>query len=254
MMKLPPKLRKGPILAISKDNIMYYALYLPERETTDAEIPAADHNKSLQYDEAAASFYWALNVPVHSLPYNHASEIDNYKQICMEAIKDWAPEFHRMLSAGDDDPENPEITVTQFRVSTQPKANWRAQARKAGNDQGHPRVWLIGDAFHVMQPTRGQGGNQALADCADMLPQLLRLDALASIDPARASFEEFETACDKYERAMAARAFPWVKKSGGASFPSVDLDGFVGVVVRCVAKLVVPILRMYYSIIPPKSE
>ncbi|OSS46972.1 hypothetical protein B5807_08713 [Epicoccum nigrum] len=80
------------------------------------------------------------------------------RQVCLEAIKDWAPEFHRMLSVGEEDPEKTEILVTQLRASTQPKKSWRTWVPRAGNDEGHPRVWVMGDAFHAMQPNRGQGG------------------------------------------------------------------------------------------------
>jgi hypothetical protein len=112
----------------------------------------------LQYDESLASFYWALNILVDALPYKKTSEIQNHRQVCLEAIKDWAPEFHRMLSVGEEDPEKTEILVTQLRASTQPKKSWRTWVPRAGNDEGHPRVWVMGDAFHAMQPNRGQGG------------------------------------------------------------------------------------------------
>ncbi|KZM20527.1 uncharacterized protein EKO05_0008908 [Ascochyta rabiei] len=254
MMNLPPKLREGPIMVLSKRSILYYALYLPEEQTKGNISEAADSTESLRYDESAASFYWALNVPVSALPYRKASEIQDHRLVCLEAIKDWAPEFHNMLSVGGDDPEHTDMLVTQFRASTQPRADWRAEARKIGKDKGHPRVWVIGDAIHAMQPTRGQGGNQALADCADILPQLLRLDSLASIDPVRPTFEEVETACNSYESTMTARAFPWVKKSGGVSFPSVNLDGLLGIAIRSLAKLIVPLLKSYYSLFGQKKE
>ncbi|KAF1936127.1 FAD/NAD(P)-binding domain-containing protein [Clathrospora elynae] len=254
MMKLPPKLREGPILVLSKDIILYYALYLPEGEAASEYHQAADTKKPLQYDEKAASFYWTLNVPVDTLPYKKASEIQNHRKVCLEAIKDWAPEFHHMLSVEEDDPEKTDMLVTQLRASTQPKANWRTRAQRAGNDEGHPRVWVMGDAIHAMQPNRGQGGNQALADCADMLPQLLHLNSLASIGPAHPTFEEIKTACDKYEGAMISRAFLWVKKSGGVSFPRINLDGFLGIIVRLVATLVIPLLKLYYSLFAQKSE
>ncbi|KAJ4349228.1 hypothetical protein N0V95_004764 [Ascochyta clinopodiicola] len=254
MMKLPPKLRKGPMLVLSKHSILYYALYLPEDQTAQGSSEGVVSKDSLQYDEAAASFYWALNVPVSALPQKKASEIQDHRRVCLEAIKDWAPEFHQMLSVGDDDPEYTDMLVTQFRASIEPRADWRAEARKIDKDKGHPRVWVIGDAIHAMQPNRGQGGNQALADCADILPQLLRLESVASMDPARPTFEEVETACNNYERAMTTRAFPWVRKSGGVSLPSINLDGFLGFAIRYLAKLVVPLIKLYYSFFVQKNE
>lgn len=253
-MKLPPRLREGPILVLSKDIILYYALYLPEGTAASGDHQTDDDGVGLQYDEDAASFYWGLNIPVDALPYKKASEITNQRAICLEAIKSWAPEFHSMLSVGGDDPENTDMLVTQLRASTQPKSNWRTRVQLTGSDKGHPRVWVMGDAIHAMQPNRGQGGNQALADCADMLPQLLHLDSLASIGPAHPTFEEMKSACDKYERAMMKRAFPWVRKSGGVSFPRINLDGFFGIAVRLVAKLVLPFLRLYYGIFSHKSD
>ncbi|OAL43318.1 FAD/NAD(P)-binding domain-containing protein [Pyrenochaeta sp. DS3sAY3a] len=252
MIRLPPKLREGPILVLSKDIILYYALYLPEDEAASGDHRAAD--TKMQYDEKAASFYWALNVPVDALPYKNASEILNHRQVCLEAIKDWAPEFLHMLSVGEDEPEETDMLVTQLRASTRPNPNWRAQVQRAGNHAGHPRVWVMGDAIHAMQPNRGQGGNQALADCADMLPQLLHLNSLASIGPAHPTLEEIKTACKKYEDAMIPRAFAWVKKSGGVSFPRINLDGFLGIVVRLVAKLVMPMLSLYYSLFSQRGE
>lgn len=75
MMKLPPKLREGPILVLSKDIILYYALYLPEGESVSVDRQVADTKKPLQYDESAALFYWALNIPVGALPYKKTSDI-----------------------------------------------------------------------------------------------------------------------------------------------------------------------------------
>jgi hypothetical protein len=249
MMELPARLRAGPIIASSKDVVLYYALYLPEEEATSGQ--ALNTKTPLVYDEKAASYYWGLNIAVDSLPYSKISEIQNHKQVCLDAVKDFAPEFRQMFSVGDDDPD---ILVTQLRASTRPKANWRAQARKTGTDAGHARVWIIGDAVHTMQPNRGQGGNQAMADCAEMLPQLLRLNTLANNGPAQPTPEDFIKACDSYEATMIPRAFEWVKKSGGTSIPRVNLDGFLGTFMRLMASLVMPLLRLYFSLVPPKKE
>jgi hypothetical protein len=254
MMELPSRLRKGPLLVLSNDIIMFYALYLPEGTASNRSHRATGDTKALQYDEQAASFYWGLNIPVKALPYKQISDIQDHRRVCLKAIKDWAPEFHHMISIGESDSEKSNILVTKLRASTQPKSKWRAQVRSITNSEGHPRVWLLGDAIHAMQPNRGQGGNQALADCADMLPQLLHLNSLASIGHAYPTTEEISIACDKYEAAMMPRAFQWVKKSGGVSFPQINLDGIVGIIVQFVAKLVMPLLRLYYTLIPQRSE
>lgn len=46
MMKLPPKMREGPILVLSNDIILYYALYLPEGEAVSVDRQAADTKKT----------------------------------------------------------------------------------------------------------------------------------------------------------------------------------------------------------------
>lgn len=60
---------------------------------------------------------------------------------------------------------------------------------------------------------RGMGGNQAMCDTADMLPQLVKLKAIAAQRKPRR--EDYVEALETYERAMIPRAFGWVRKSGG---------------------------------------
>lgn len=115
-------------------------------------------------------------------------------------------------------------------------------------------MWVMGDAIHAMQPNRGQGGNQAMADCAEMLPQLLRLNTLASNKETQPTTDDFMKACDAYEATMIPRAFEWVKKSGGSSIPRVNLDGLLGTFIRLVVGLAMPVLKLYFSILPPKKE
>jgi hypothetical protein len=72
----------------------------------------------------------------------------------------------------------------------------------------------------------GQGGNQSLHDTA-LLPEILALNDIArSLDDKIALTEaQIEQACQRYEDTMIDRAFPWVRKSGGTSFPHLDFDG-----------------------------
>ncbi|KAK6216532.1 FAD/NAD(P)-binding domain-containing protein [Colletotrichum tabaci] len=253
MMQMPARLRKGPIIVFHNDVTLYYALYLPGESISDSKHQAGYSKTALRYDEKAASFYWGLNIPVNALPYKSASEISNHREVCLGQIKDWAPEFHQLLSVGADDSDQTDMLVTQLRASTQPKADWRKRCQNAGDGQGHPRVWIMGDAIHAMQPNRGQGGNQALADCAEMLPQLLLL-ANNDNNLARPTIDQVQSACNIYEASMIPRAFQWVRKSGGSSFVRINFDGFLGFVVRIVARLVLPILKMYYSIFPQSDE
>jgi hypothetical protein len=62
------------------------------------------------------------------------------------------------------------------------------------------------------------GGNQAMHDCADILPFLLELNRMAATGRLPTG-EEISSACGKYESAMIERSFAWVSKSGGASMP-----------------------------------
>lgn len=58
-----------------------------------------------------------------------------------------------------------------------------------------------------------------MSDCADMLPQLLKLHSISKDMARLPNNEEVSVACKEYEAAMIPRAFDWVQKSGGTSFP-----------------------------------
>src|SRR5690349_16450966 len=60
------------------------------------------------------------------------------------------------------------------------------------------------------------GGNQALQDCADALPQILRLNEMHK-SGRPPSTEEIKQALDVFEASMLERTFRWVQKSGGSS-------------------------------------
>ena len=63
-----------------------------------------------------------------------------------------------MLSIGIKDSDDSGVTAIPLHASTKPSSTWREDAgRKSGdrfNPKGHPRVWLIGDSMHAMQPNR----------------------------------------------------------------------------------------------------
>lgn len=69
----------------------------------------------------------------------------------------------------------------------------------------------------------GMGGNQALQDCADALPEILKLSemAMAGNPP---STEQVSQVLGIYEEKMMERTFNWVQKSGGTSIPVGDLS------------------------------
>lgn len=62
-----------------------------------------------------------------------------------------------MLSAGAETNQSDTVVCIPVRASTKPSKQWREKLRKqnpAHPNLGHPRVWLLGDAIHAMQPTR----------------------------------------------------------------------------------------------------
>lgn len=62
------------------------------------------------------------------------------------------------------------------------------------------------------------GGNQAMQDCADILPELIKLSQMAK-SSAIPSTQDVSLAVKQYENKMIDRAFSWVQKSGGTSVP-----------------------------------
>ncbi|KAJ5638155.1 hypothetical protein N7490_008034 [Penicillium lividum] len=239
--KLPTELQKGPIIVFTKGISFFYALYMPAKR--DADKSASD---SIEYDEAEASFYWGLNIPkILSTQYQNYGDIPNRLEFCLDIIRDWAPELKTLIMTGQDDASSSDIYITPLRASIKPAEDWRArlqvkeQPRK--QEEGHSRVWLLGDAVHAMQPNRGMGGNQAMHDCADILPYLLELSGISATGRSPTG-EEISSACAKYESVMIERAFTWVSKSGGASMPNLDFDGFLGKLISISGKLLVPVV------------
>lgn len=96
----------------------------------------------------------------------------------------------------------------------------------------------------------GQGGNQSLHDAADLLPEILALNDIArSLDDKTALTEaQIEQACRQYENVMIDRAFPWVRKSGGTSFPHLDFDGVLGTLAKLVSWTILPVVRAVYRV------
>ncbi|KAF4823678.1 FAD-dependent monooxygenase SAT7 [Colletotrichum siamense] len=232
--KLPPRLLKSPVMVWAGGISMYYALFLPK-----AEQPADDSESGPKYNVKEASFYWGLLIPKDRVPKpQELSEMQDPLQICLEATKDWAPEYRTMLTTGSEDKNKDLVTATRLRASNRLPKAWRKNVKKTTGDEGHPRVWLVGDAVHAMQPNRGMGGNQAFHDCADALPRILELKEKAQ-SGERPSSEDVSTACNRYESAMIDRAFPWVTKSGGTSVPTVNLDGILGTILWIVGTFLV---------------
>lgn len=101
----------------------------------------------------------------------------------------------------------------------------------------------------------GQGGNQSLHDAADLLPEILALNDIAkSLDDKTAiTTAQIEQACQRYENVMFDRAFPWVRKSGGTSFPSLDFDGVLGTIAKLLSWTILPVVRLFYRVCGTKG-
>jgi hypothetical protein len=59
------------------------------------------------------------------------------------------------------------------------------------------------------------GGNQAMCDAADILPQVIDLNSKAL--EGKLDEIDYSTAVLNYEKEMLPRAFRWVRESGGDS-------------------------------------
>ncbi|KAE8354549.1 hypothetical protein BDV28DRAFT_147006 [Aspergillus coremiiformis] len=236
--KLPRKLLEAPIAVFHKGALLYYALYIP---SAGRRLHGKHDIVDGKYDESMASFYWGLNIPRPDIPYESLSDIPNRRSLCEDYIRDWAPELRTMITLGSTDNDADDMYAAKLRASTRLPDTWRSQCAGATIEEGHPRVWLLGDAIHAMLPNRGQGGNQALHDCADILPELIHLNQLVQ-DGKTLSSEDLAQACSRYETKMFPRAFDWVKKSGGVvADPPFPLDGLLGYVVSVLAGVAIPV-------------
>ncbi|KAH8894361.1 FAD/NAD(P)-binding domain-containing protein [Thozetella sp. PMI_491] len=250
MMEMPAQLRRGPIIMLTNSSALFYSLYLPPAQ----DNKTSEDTNSISYNEEEASFFWGLSIPAAKIPGGDATKVQDKRQLCLDHIKNWAPEYTQMLSAGAGDDGAEDIYVTQARASIRPSKNWRRTCQKSGDARkGNPRVWLVGDAMHSMQPNRGQGGNQSLADCAEVLPSLVKLSSIAKSGKVVTTSEVF-AACQVYEDLMIPRAFTWVKKSGGAKHIEMNLDGWMGTLVKVVGGMVVKMMQLYHQIFKKASE
>lgn len=166
------------------------------------------------------------------------TRIVSQQHVAHLAIPDSLVCSRTMLTTGFDGKSRDLVTVARMRASNRLAKTWRNNVNRATGDEGHPRVWLIGDAMHAMQPNRfvglyyrqatrctdttcharGMGGNQAFHDCADALSHILALKGKAD-SGVQPSTQDISVACSQYERRVIDRAFQWVRKSGGTSVP-----------------------------------
>ncbi|KAF2851803.1 FAD/NAD(P)-binding domain-containing protein [Plenodomus tracheiphilus IPT5] len=243
---IPRRLQEGPVMCFNGGSSFYYALYLPSSAQPD--VNQTNSTKAqVSYDTKLASFYWGLTIKREEIPYDQVSDIPDARKMCISKLREWewAQDLQDLVTVGSND-EGASVTALKFRASTPLPKNWRSQiqARAHTPEEGHPRVWLLGDAVHAMQPNRGQGGNQAMCDTAEMLPELLRLNDIA-LSNKRTTTQDVTGACRVYEDKMFDRAFPWVKKSGGTSFPTVDFDGALGTLLKFMSYTVLPVVKFF---------
>ncbi|KAF3389877.1 hypothetical protein DPV78_011630 [Talaromyces pinophilus] len=242
---LPQQLLTGPAPLFARKAVFFFARTEGQQKSAGDEI---------QYNQNEASFYWAFSVPKQTNKYKDVKNIPDRRKFILDYVSDWAPQFRTMLSVGADDEDGGEIIATQFRASNKLSKRWRHNARVQGDADatlGHPRVWLIGDGIHAMQPSRGMGANQAMRDCAEMLPELLSLDRIAKAG-STPSTAQVSAACKRYEDSMIDRAFTWVKKSGGTSIEVsdvIDLDGIFGTIISILGVIFLPVARFVYLVL-----
>ncbi|KAK1461551.1 hypothetical protein CMEL01_14505 [Colletotrichum melonis] len=219
--KLPKRLTESPLMVFAGGVSMFYALFLPAADEATQKA-----GNGARYSTRDASYYWGVLIPRDKMPTDDWNKVEDPLRICLDATRDWAPEYRTMLTTGFDGKSRDLVTVARMRASNRLAKTWRNNVKRATGDEGHPRIWLIGDAMHAMQPNRGMGGNQALHDCADALSHILALKEKAD-SGVQPSTQDISVACSQYERRVIDRAFTWVRKSGGTSVPVNDKLGWM---------------------------
>lgn len=221
---------KGTIYTAGQGCKLFAALYLPDSMTSRQEKassqPAVDKGEPSHYDEAEASLMVAFGWDGGLSPREVVKLADpkGYMRQQMAEAK-WHPELMKLIDAMA--PEA--LQAVSSRQAKDTPVDWRRRTRADKVDLpnpeiAHPRVWLMGDSFHPMLPTRGMGANNALRDTADILDPLLEL---ARHKKARGlvTDEEARTQLAIYEKAMIPRAMAWVKTSAQQTvshlFPSI---------------------------------
>lgn len=185
--QLPERLLQGPVLLFKGTVSLYYALYLPGKDNPDVNDPSQG-DSGVEYDQAAASFYWGIHIPRTEIPYAKPSDIPNTHQFVLDKLQEWgwAKEVQDLVRIGSDD-ANANVEAIQFRASKPLKKDWREKVRRgavghAHNDGiGSSRVWLLGDAVHAMQPNRYVSPLHPLCLCISVVSGLTPSRTVASM-------------------------------------------------------------------------
>ncbi|KAF4949966.1 hypothetical protein FGADI_8567 [Fusarium gaditjirri] len=227
---LPPAARHSPVLTFSHRKTYFCVAYIPNRQQTDvAKGGEVSSTGTSDYDEDMATFTFSLQMQKDDCPKDIKGwDKDSTWRFLEESLRSWDDAFRQVIQVL----KSEQVYVFEPRATKRPALNWRSKVQTASNPSlGHPRVWLMGDAMHVMLPNRGMGGNQAMLDTTVILPLIQRLDKAMAADgilPPKA----VAAACEEYEREMIPRTFYWVEASGGTKPVPFDTNTFFG---RCIA-------------------
>ncbi|KAF5633096.1 uncharacterized protein FTJAE_7274 [Fusarium tjaetaba] len=246
---LPAAARHSPMLVFSHRKTYFCVAYIPSRQQKDgAKGDEGSSTGTSDYDEDLATFTFSLQMQKDDCPEDIKSwNKDATWKFLEESLSDWDDALYAPLTPLRDAEaqanshpsrqvikviKSEQVYVFEPRATKRPALNWRSKVRTAANPNlGHPRVWLMGDAMHVMLPNRGMGGNQAMLDTTVISPLIQRLDKAMTTDGALET-EVVAAACEEYEREMIPRTFYWVETSGGTKPVPFDTNTFFG---RCVA-------------------
>lgn len=209
---------KGTIYTAGQRCKLFAALYLPDsmklRQQKSSNQLDLSGNEPSEYDEAQASLMVAFSWDGGLSPREVVKLADpkGYMRQQMVEAK-WHPELMKLIDAMAPDA----LQAVPLRQAKDTPVDWRRRTRTdkvhaSDPEIAHPRVWLMGDSFHPMLPTRGMGANNALRDTADILEPLLEL-ARQKMARGQVTNEEAQTQLAIYENAMIPRAMAWVKTS-----------------------------------------
>ncbi|KAH9436425.1 hypothetical protein MCOR27_000522 [Pyricularia oryzae] len=236
---------KGTIFTAGSGCRLFAAVYLPDKYNSQPE--AMDEGKPSDYDESQSSLMVSFAWEGTPLP-REVVKLPDPKAFMRQKMAEagWHPEYAKLIDALEPDA----LQSVPLRQARDTPVDWRRRARAdpahaADPDVAHPRVWLLGDSFHPMLPSRGMGANNAICDSADVLGPLMELarqkKKLGHVpdEAARAQLAE-------YENAMIPRSMRWVKTSASQSLP--DLDTFQGKIVIFGIRLVLAVVGTAVSI------
>ncbi|KAL2070964.1 hypothetical protein VTL71DRAFT_13990 [Oculimacula yallundae] len=229
--KLPHTAQTAPILVTSDKKTFFCVAYLPAKDHASDASTSKD-----AFDEGRATFTFSILIPIEDCPKDVRSwDKRDQWNFLSQAVEGWNPVYRQIIDVVKDE----QLWVFQPRAAVRPTLTWRDKVKSnTVPGLGHPRVWVLGDAFHPMLPNRGMGGNQAMFDTTIILPLVKKLNAIHDANGAVATSQIAE-ACKVFEQEMIPRAFYWVEASGGVEavqFDTRTLKGqFIVVVIRVTA-------------------